>query len=255
VAGIALSARRTTPDEKKLFIRQVEVFAAYAAYNDYEIGRVIQQFQDLGRLDNTLVMYINGDNGTSAEGGPLGTPNEVAWFNGLNELPVDVQMKFYDVWGTEQTYNHMISNTLGASFGGTTCGAHHGFDWRASSLITPPNFGSGGGSCFPSIVVVALGDPRGPVTLCEIAALVPIRSNKEAPISPRGTRPLINAKDFLLMCRLPRAFFAFRSGIWPIVSQSQCSGRPDKSPADARINARTWRPAPLPQEGVCVPRG
>jgi Sulfatase len=47
------------------------------------------------------------DNGTSAEGGPLGTPNEVAFFNGLNELPVAVQMKFYDVWGTEQTYNHM----------------------------------------------------------------------------------------------------------------------------------------------------
>jgi len=96
-----------TPEAKKLFIRQVEVFAAYAAYNDYEIGRVIQQFEKLGRLDNTLVIYINGDNGTSAEGGPLGTPNEVAFFNGLNELPIDVQMKFYDVWGTEQTYNHM----------------------------------------------------------------------------------------------------------------------------------------------------
>jgi arylsulfatase A-like enzyme len=94
-------------EEKKLFIRQVEVFAAYAAYNDYEIGRVIQAFEDLGKLDNTLIIYINGDNGTSAEGGPLGTPNEVAFFNGLNELPVDVQMKFYDVWGTEQTYNHM----------------------------------------------------------------------------------------------------------------------------------------------------
>jgi arylsulfatase A-like enzyme len=94
-------------EEKKLFIRQVEIFAAYAAYNDYEIGRVIQHFQDLGRLDNTLVIYINGDNGTSAEGGPLGTPNEVAFFNGLNKLPVDVQMKFYDVWGTEATYNHM----------------------------------------------------------------------------------------------------------------------------------------------------
>jgi arylsulfatase len=94
-------------DAKKLFIRQVEVFAAYAAYNDSEIGRVIQHFQDLGRLDNTLVIYINGDNGTSAEGGPLGTPNEVAFFNGLNELPVDVQMKFYDVWGTDLTYNHM----------------------------------------------------------------------------------------------------------------------------------------------------
>src|SRR5215470_15325329 len=96
-------------EEKKLFIRQVEVFAAYAAYNDHEIGRVIQHFQDLGRLDNTLIIYINGDNGTSAEGGPLGTPNEVAWFNGLNELPVDVQMKFYDVWGTDQTYNHMAA--------------------------------------------------------------------------------------------------------------------------------------------------
>jgi arylsulfatase A-like enzyme len=96
-----------TPEAKKLFIRQVEVFAAYAAYNDYEIGRVIQAFEDIGRLDNTLVIYINGDNGTSAEGGPLGTPNEVAFFNGLNEIPVDVQMKFYDVWGTEQTYNHM----------------------------------------------------------------------------------------------------------------------------------------------------
>ncbi len=95
------------PEAKKLFIRQVEVFAAYAAYNDHEIGRVIQHFEDLGRLDNTLVIYINGDNGTSAEGGPLGTPNEVAFFNGINEMPVDVQMKWYDVWGTEQTYNHM----------------------------------------------------------------------------------------------------------------------------------------------------
>jgi arylsulfatase len=96
-----------TADEKKLFIRQVEVFAAYSAYNDHEIGRVIQAFQDLGRLENTLVIYINGDNGTSAEGGPLGTPNEVAFFNGLNKLPAEVQLKWYDVWGTEQTYNHM----------------------------------------------------------------------------------------------------------------------------------------------------
>jgi arylsulfatase A-like enzyme len=94
-------------EEKKLFIKQVEIFAAYAAYNDHEIGRVIDHFRTLGKFDNTLIFYINGDNGTSAEGGPLGTPNEVAFFNGLNKLPVDVQMKFYDVWGTEQTYNHM----------------------------------------------------------------------------------------------------------------------------------------------------
>src|SRR5512135_1882287 len=58
----------------------------------------------------------------------------------------------------------MISRTLGAPLGGTTRGAHHGFDCRASSLITPPNLGSGGGSCFPSIVVVAPGEPGVPVT-------------------------------------------------------------------------------------------
>ena len=96
-----------TPEEKKLFIKQVEIFAAYEAYNDYEIGRVIQAVEDMGKLDNTLIIYINGDNGTSAEGGPLGTPNEVAFFNGVNMMPVAVQMKWYDVWGTEQTYNHM----------------------------------------------------------------------------------------------------------------------------------------------------
>jgi len=96
-----------TPEEKKLFIKQVEVFAAYEAYNDYEIGRVIQAIEDMGKLDNTLVIYINGDNGTSAEGGPMGTPNEVAFFNGINAMPVATQMNWYDVWGTEQTYNHM----------------------------------------------------------------------------------------------------------------------------------------------------
>ena len=96
-----------TPTEQKLFIRQVEVFAAYAAYSDHEIGRIVQAIDDMGKLDNTLIIYINGDNGTSAEGGPLGTPNEVAFFNGIAEMPADVQMKWYDVWGTEQTYNHM----------------------------------------------------------------------------------------------------------------------------------------------------
>ncbi|MBL9175168.1 MAG: arylsulfatase [Verrucomicrobiales bacterium] len=96
-----------TADEKKLFIRQVEIFAAYVAYTDHEIGRVIQAVEDMGKLDNTLIVYINGDNGTSAEGQLIGTPNEVAMFNGV-QVPVEDQLKyFYDAWGTEQTYNHM----------------------------------------------------------------------------------------------------------------------------------------------------
>ena len=97
---------KLSPEDKKLYIRQVEVFAAYVAYNDHEIGRVIQAFEDLGKLDNTIIIYQNGDNGTSAEGGPEGTFSEVAFFNGVRP-PVDVQMKFYDAWGTELTYNHM----------------------------------------------------------------------------------------------------------------------------------------------------
>ena len=97
---------KLSPDAKKLYIRQAEVFAAYVAYNDYEIGRVIQGFEELGKLDNTIVIYQNGDNGTSAEGGPDGTYSEVSFFNGVRP-PVDVQMKFYAAWGTEFTYNHM----------------------------------------------------------------------------------------------------------------------------------------------------
>ncbi|WP_112662007.1 arylsulfatase [Microvirga flavescens] len=94
-------------DEKKLFTRQAEVYAAYLAYTDYEIGRVIQAVEDAGKLDNTLIVYISGDNGSSAEGSPNGTPNEVAQFNGA-EVPVADQLKyFYDVWGSDRTYNHM----------------------------------------------------------------------------------------------------------------------------------------------------
>jgi arylsulfatase A-like enzyme len=93
-------------EEKKLYIRQANVYAAYLAYTDHEIGRVIQTVQDMGKLDDTLIIYISGDNGASAEGSPNGTPSEVLQFNGV-ELPVAEQMKFYDTWGSEQTYNHM----------------------------------------------------------------------------------------------------------------------------------------------------
>ncbi len=94
-------------DEKKMFLRQVDVYAAYLMYTDHEIGRVIQAVEDMGKLDNTLIIYISGDNGSSAEGTLVGTPNEVAMFNGV-EVPVEVHLKeFYDAWGSDKTYNHM----------------------------------------------------------------------------------------------------------------------------------------------------
>jgi arylsulfatase len=96
-------------DQKKMYIRQADVFAAYAAYTDNEIGRVIQAVEDMGKLDNTLIIYIEGDNGTSSEGQMFGTPNEAAMFNGV-QVPVDVQLaKFYDVWGSKYTNNHMAA--------------------------------------------------------------------------------------------------------------------------------------------------
>ncbi|AML52605.1 arylsulfatase [Falsihalocynthiibacter arcticus] len=96
-----------TDDEKKMFIRQVDVFAAYVAYTDHEIGRVIQAVDDMGKLDNTIVMYISGDNGGSAEGTLIGTPNEVAAFNGVNVPIKDQLAEFYDEWGSNETNPHM----------------------------------------------------------------------------------------------------------------------------------------------------
>src|SRR6201991_4477542 len=94
-------------DEKKLFARQAEVFAGYTAYTDYEIGRVIQQVEDMGELDNTLIIYIDGDNGTSPEGTLVGTPNQWTAYNGILDFPVAEQLKFYDAWGSAKTYPHM----------------------------------------------------------------------------------------------------------------------------------------------------
>jgi arylsulfatase len=92
-------------DEKKLFIKQADVFGAYLAYTDYEIGRVIQEVQDEGKLDNTLIIYISGDNGASAEGSTNGTPNEFTTFNGVT-VPVKDQFLFYEFWGSDLTFPH-----------------------------------------------------------------------------------------------------------------------------------------------------
>ena len=93
-------------DEKKLFARQAEVYAGYVAYADHEIGRVIQAVEDMGKLDNTLIIYITGDNGTSAEGSTIGTPVDMAAIQGV-DIPVKDQLKFYDVWGQAETTPHM----------------------------------------------------------------------------------------------------------------------------------------------------
>jgi arylsulfatase A-like enzyme len=95
-------------EEKKLFIKQADVYGAYLAYADHEIGRVIQAVEDLGELNNTLIIYIGGDNGASAEGMINGTPNEFTTFNGV-EVPVKDQFLWYPFWGSERTFPHFAA--------------------------------------------------------------------------------------------------------------------------------------------------
>lgn len=94
-----------SPDEKKLFAHQMEVFAGFGEYADTEIGRLIQAIQETGQLDNTLIFYIVGDNGASAEGGMAGLYNENTYFNGVRETVSDI-LKHYDELGGPTTYPH-----------------------------------------------------------------------------------------------------------------------------------------------------
>ena len=93
--------------QKKLFAREAEVFAAYAAYTDNEIGRVIQEVENEGKLDNTIIIYICGDNGTSAEGTLYGTYNQITAYNGILDVPEPLQLLHYENWGSDKTYPHM----------------------------------------------------------------------------------------------------------------------------------------------------
>jgi arylsulfatase A-like enzyme len=99
---------KLTPDEQKLFARQMEVFSAFGEYCDHEIGRLFDAIGDTGELDNTLIFYILGDNGTSAEGGMFGMFNELTFFNGVQET-VEEMLKHYDEWGGPSTYPHMAA--------------------------------------------------------------------------------------------------------------------------------------------------
>jgi arylsulfatase len=110
---------KLTADEKRLFARQAEVFAAFAEYTDYEIGRMLKAFEAVGQADNTLVFYIAGDNGTSGEGGQNGMFSEMTYFNGVQEKVEDM-LKKIDQWGGPETYPHMAAGwavALDAPFG------------------------------------------------------------------------------------------------------------------------------------------
>ncbi len=125
---------KLTPDEQRLFARQMEVFAGYGEFADHEAGRLVQAIEDMGQIDNTLIFYILGDNGASAEGGMNGLFNESTYFNGVQEKVEDI-LKHYDELGGPTSYGHYAAGwavagdtpftwtkQVAASYGGTRNG-------------------------------------------------------------------------------------------------------------------------------------
>ena len=123
-----------TDEEKTLFKHQAEVFAAYIDMTDYEVGRVVEAIEEMGELENTLIFFVYGDNGTSAEGGRNGMFSEMTYFNGVQEKVEDM-LKKMDEWGSDKTYPHMAggwavmfdtpykwTKQMGSDFGGTKVG-------------------------------------------------------------------------------------------------------------------------------------
>lgn len=92
-------------DQRKVYARMMAVFAAFTAHTDHEVGRLIDSVQEMGELDNTLVLYMAGDNGSSAEGGLNGLLNEMTFFNGIPE-PLDAKLAAIDSLGSDKHYNH-----------------------------------------------------------------------------------------------------------------------------------------------------
>ncbi len=92
-------------DEKKVFAHMMEVYAAALAHCDYQMGRIIDAIDEIGQLDNTLIIYIQGDNGASAEGSRQGLLNEMTFFNNLKE-PFSEVLRRMDELGGPMTFNH-----------------------------------------------------------------------------------------------------------------------------------------------------
>jgi len=123
-----------TPDEKKLEARQMETFAGFGEHTDEQIGRLVDTLNDMGVIDNTLFIYIVGDNGASAEGGPLGAYNEIMALNGISQ-DAAINMPHLDDWGGPSTFPHYAigwawagdtpfrwTKQIASHYGGTTNG-------------------------------------------------------------------------------------------------------------------------------------
>jgi len=127
-------------EHKKVFARMMEVFAGSLAHCDYQINRFLDALEETGRMDNTLIIYIMGDNGGSSEGGVQGMLNELTILNGVVEDFENVK-KAYDGLGGPMYYNHMPaawSHAMSTPFQWTKLVASHFGGTRNAMAISWP---------------------------------------------------------------------------------------------------------------------
>ena len=132
------------PDDlKPVLARQMEVYAGFMEHTDHHVGRLIDALDDLGVLDDTLVYYIVGDNGASAEGGVHGCFNELIPLNGAGALETtDFMAERIDKFGTAEAYNHYAvgwAHAMDTPYQWTKQVASHWGGTRNGTIVHWPN--------------------------------------------------------------------------------------------------------------------
>ena len=147
-------------EQRRLYARMMEVYAAALSHADYQIGRLVQAIEDLGKLDNTLIIYIQGDNGASAEGRLNGLYNELTVLNGVEE-DFQATLQHMDELGGPLTHNHYPAgwaHAMDTPFQWTKQVASHFGGTRNGLVISwPRHIKKGGGirSQFHHVVDIA----------------------------------------------------------------------------------------------------
>jgi arylsulfatase A-like enzyme len=128
---------------KPILARQMEIYAGFLEHTDHHVGRLVDALRDLGVLNDTLVMYIIGDNGASAEGTLNGTFNEMAMLNGMSQVEtVEFMKSKIDQFGGPNAYNHYAvgwAHAMDTPYQWTKQVASHWGGTRNGTIVHWPN--------------------------------------------------------------------------------------------------------------------
>jgi arylsulfatase A-like enzyme len=193
-------------EQKRLFERQMETFAGFASHTDHEVGRLVERLRAIGELDNTLFFYIVGDNGSSAEGGPEGTYNEMMALNGIVGNASQL-LGHLEAWGGPTTFPHFA---IGWAWAGNTpfqwtkqVASHFGGTRNGMVLHWPQGIAARGEirSQFHHVIDVA------PTVLEAVGLPEPTSVNGIAQRAMDGVSMLYSAKDVKAADRRTTQYF------------------------------------------------